>query len=452
MIGETRMLNRETIISVMAVWLMSISGMGFTQAGGEDVQDTTAVTVNLIRAESRVKAVNHLWADGESKNRCTIIYASDSTTALAGNNEDGSNLFPIIWFQPAEDGKFGYMCFGFQSGWPRVGGLQWEGAVNEKGLFYDFATTEEVKVPRDPDKPDSWGLSGKMIMECTTVDEAIKLFSEYNFKDGVWKGHYLIGDRFGNSAIIEPLAIIRKSRKYQVVTNFLQSGSNPETSTCERYRLASKLFEQSDEIFIGLFRRILGDTHAEDYGGSYNVTLYSYIHDLKTGDMYIYNFHDYNRVVTLNIHEELKKGPHAYLISSLFPYETYAEQQYKATRLVFMLLEKALNSGITGEEGAIAFYKAVNSPRDTLVNYRIGEEYLKTVGDVLLQYNKNDEAIELFSFMVEEFPPSASTYDSRGEAYMRAGNKELAIADYRRSLELNPNNKNATKMLEQLQE
>ena len=81
-------------------------------------------------------------------------------------------------------------------------GFQWEGAVNQKGLFYDFATTEEVKVPHDPGKPDSWSLTTKMITECSTAGEAINLFSVYNFKDSVWKGHYLIGDRFGNSAII----------------------------------------------------------------------------------------------------------------------------------------------------------------------------------------------------------------------------------------------------------
>jgi hypothetical protein len=81
----------------------------------------------------------------ESGQNCTIIYASDGKTTLDGNNEGPNNPFPIVWFQPAEDGKFGYMCFGFQSGWPRVEGLQWERAVNEKGLFYDFATTDEVK-------------------------------------------------------------------------------------------------------------------------------------------------------------------------------------------------------------------------------------------------------------------------------------------------------------------
>jgi hypothetical protein len=52
----------------------------------------------------------------DASQSCTIIYASDGKIALAGNNEDYTNPFPIIWFQPAKDGKFGYMCFGFQSG------------------------------------------------------------------------------------------------------------------------------------------------------------------------------------------------------------------------------------------------------------------------------------------------------------------------------------------------
>jgi tetratricopeptide (TPR) repeat protein len=68
-----------------------------------------------------------------------------------------------------------------------------------------------------------------------------------------------------------------------------------------------------------------------------------------------------------------------------------------------------------------------------------------------LQYNRVNEAIEVFDFMVEEFPLSANAWDSRGEAYMKAGNKELAIENYKKSLELNPDNENAKKMLEQLQ-
>ncbi len=339
---------------------------------------------------------------------CTIIYAADDHIALAGNNEDQSNPFPIVWFKPAEDGKYGRMCFGFQDLSPEA--VDWhsrEGGINEKGLFYDFASTEEVKVPRDPDKPDCWLLMNRVLEECQTVDEALQLFSEYNFRE-VWKGHYLIGDRFGNSAVVEPHTFIRKDRTYQVATNFLQSKTDPETSTDTRYRLASKSFEQSDTISIDLFRRILDDTHFEDYGGSMCTTLYSYIYDLKRGDVYIHDFHDYDNVVKLNIHEELKKGEHACLISSLFPYETYAAGQYRATRATVMLLEKAAYNGVSGEDGAIAFYRALKSPDDKPTQYSLEEEHLTAAGQALVEYNMTDRAIELFTFIVEEFPQSAN--------------------------------------------
>jgi tetratricopeptide (TPR) repeat protein len=445
------MRTRKKIIAVSAGWLILTSGMGFARAGEGGVKSASGVAADLIQAESGEEARNPFVNGLDSEKRCTIIYASDGRTALAGNNEDWSNPFPIIWFQPAEDGKFGCMFFGFQTIWPRSEWPQREGGMNEMGLFYDFASAEEVNVPRDPNKPDpDRPLMAKVMEECSNVEEALKVFTEYNFGQP-WKGHYLIGDRFGNSAIIEPLTFIRKSRKYQVATNFFQSKTDPETSTDARYRRASELFEQSDTISVSLFRRILNDTHFEDYGGSCSATLYSYICDLATADVHIYNFHNYDHEVILNIHEELKKGRHTYLISSLFPYETYAARQYKATRMTVMLLQNALQNGITGEEAAIAFYKGVNSPDDTLIKYSLGEEHLTAVGYALLQYNKVNDAIELFTFMVEEFPQSANAYDSLAEAYMKAGNKERAVENYKKSLELNPDNDNAQKMLEQLQ-
>jgi len=62
------------------------------------------------------------------------------------------------------------------------------------------------------------------------------------------------------------------------------------------------------------------------------------------------------------------------------------------------------------------------------------------------------EAIEVFKMNVEMYPESANAYDSLGEAYMNAGQNELAIENYRRSLELNPENENAARMLQRLED
>ena len=83
--------------------------------------------------------------------------------------------------------------------------------------------------------------------------------------------------------------------------------------------------------------------------------------------------------------------------------------------------------------------------------YDFGEEELNRLGYQLLGTGKRDEAIQIFKLNVELYPKAFNTYDSLGEAYMVAGNKELAILNYKKSLELNPANKGATEMLKRLE-
>jgi tetratricopeptide (TPR) repeat protein len=59
-------------------------------------------------------------------------------------------------------------------------------------------------------------------------------------------------------------------------------------------------------------------------------------------------------------------------------------------------------------------------------------------------------AIYLFQKNCELYPNSFNVWDSMGEAYMIKGEKELAITNYKKSVELNPKNKNGIRMLEKL--
>jgi cytochrome c-type biogenesis protein CcmH/NrfG len=62
------------------------------------------------------------------------------------------------------------------------------------------------------------------------------------------------------------------------------------------------------------------------------------------------------------------------------------------------------------------------------------------------------DAISVFQRNVQEYPQSANVYDSLGEAFMSAGKKELAIANYEKSLQLNAKNQNAVNMLQKLRQ
>jgi hypothetical protein len=78
------------------------------------------------------------------------------------------------------------------------------------------------------------------------------------------------------------------------------------------------------------------------------------------------------------------------------------------------------------------------------------EASFNQLGYRLLTAGKLSEAIAVFQLNVEAYPGSFNVYDSLGEAYMKNGQNDLAIANFKRSLELNPKNGNARKMLEQL--
>jgi CubicO group peptidase (beta-lactamase class C family) len=78
------------------------------------------------------------------------------------------------------------------------------------------------------------------------------------------------------------------------------------------------------------------------------------------------------------------------------------------------------------------------------------EGQLNSLGYQMIKESKLKEAVKLLELNVEEYPQSANAYDSRGKAYMKNGQIDLAIKSYERSLELNPENKNAREMLRQL--
>jgi len=78
------------------------------------------------------------------------------------------------------------------------------------------------------------------------------------------------------------------------------------------------------------------------------------------------------------------------------------------------------------------------------------ESRINAIGYVLLQKKRLPEAIAAFERNVRRFPESWNAYDSLGEAYAAAGDREKAIAAYQRSLDLNPQNANAAAMLKTL--
>ena len=105
-----------------------------------------------------------------------------------------------------------------------------------------------------------------------------------------------------------------------------------------------------------------------------------------------------------------------------------------------------LNAG--NFDKAIAGYRQIK--KETPNNNAVTEARINGLGYGFLRAKKLQEAIVYFKLNVEFYPESSNVYDSLGEAYMANGEKELAITNYKKSLELNPKNTHGAEMLKKL--
>jgi len=78
------------------------------------------------------------------------------------------------------------------------------------------------------------------------------------------------------------------------------------------------------------------------------------------------------------------------------------------------------------------------------------EEFVNNCGYNQLRSGHLENAIGLFVENVKQHPNSFNAYDSLGEAYMKSGNTSLAIFNYKKSIELNPQNEDGKEMLKKL--
>ena len=238
---------------------------------------------------------------------CTIFTLSRRGKVLVGNNEDWSDKQTRMWFIPGTRDTFGVVYFGFENLFP-------QGGMNERGLFFDANALPHKDVVQGKGLPRYNGnLMDHVMRTCSTVQEAIKEISSYDFSQVFAGAQFHLADRTGDAAVLEGDAIIRKSGDFIISTNFRQSESQRPKWPPLRFRRAeSMLKDPSTEASIELAARILEATSQLN-------TQYSNICDLKNGVIYLYHFHDFGRMLKVDLKEELKKGYHVEKLPELFP-------------------------------------------------------------------------------------------------------------------------------------
>ncbi|MDH7461489.1 serine hydrolase [Chitinophagaceae bacterium 26-R-25] len=98
------------------------------------------------------------------------------------------------------------------------------------------------------------------------------------------------------------------------------------------------------------------------------------------------------------------------------------------------------------QDGADAALKNYQQTRKTIID----ENAMNSIGYSFLNANDIPNAIAVFTQNTKDFPNSWNVWDSLAEAYMKQGNKKLAIEYYEKSLVLNPKNDNGAQQLKKL--
>ena len=376
---------------------------------------------------------------------CTMVMVDDGDRALVGNNEDTSRLDTRMWVVPPGNGEYGRICYGLSDGFT-------QGGMNDQGLFIDGNHVHAKGWKRDPAKPDFEGRNeiDQVLARCATVDEAAAFFRSHN-TPSLANAKFPIADARGGAIIVEwgdgALQIHQRSGSHQISTNFVESDQPNGRAPCERYRIADAMLAGGFEPSVDAVRGVLSATHQE----LRYPTVYSNIYDLKAKTVHLYLHHDFEHAVVLDLAKELAKGERTVDISSLFQEAPYSLHEFRRSRPrpgSEVLLEVIDQDGI---DAAVARYHDLRRDFKKVHRVDVGEAEINQLGYLLLKSGRHDEAVRVLRLNVSEHPESANTYDSLGEALAARGDVEAAVASYRRSLELDPENHNAEQRLRELQ-
>lgn len=247
-----------------------------------------------------------------STKACTIFSCSRGGEVFAAANEDDTTPFTRIWYNPATKDRYGSVSFGAPD-------MQIAAAMNEHGLFFDYAAANYDLSKLNLTNPYQGDIMWEVLGKCKNVKEAMVLLKKYDY---ISSSQVLLADKEGNSILINPKGIVEKNGDFQVNSNCNMINGK---LSCRRPEITNEMLSASKENTIDFFKNILDKTHQE---GELN-TLYSTICDLKKGIIYVYLFHDYNTVYKIDLKSELKKG---YRIENLadhfsasFAYETFSK-------------------------------------------------------------------------------------------------------------------------------
>ena len=125
--------------------------------------------------------------------------------------------------------------------------------------------------------------------------------------------------------------------------------------------------------------------------------------------------------------------------------ETLAEQKIKE-RSMNLLLVSTCYKKLNSIDNTIELIKS-EFKKGSKSEYNVSENDINAFGYELMTDNKNEEALKVFKLNTELYSNGFNTFDSYGECLLKLNKRDEALKAYRKSLDLNPENDNARKIL-----
>jgi len=125
--------------------------------------------------------------------------------------------------------------------------------------------------------------------------------------------------------------------------------------------------------------------------------------------------------------------------------ETLAEQVIKERNMNLLTLSD-LYAKTNSLDQIIKLLKTERKKGDQSL-YNTSEAEINSFGYILMKSKKLNDALTIFSLNTKFYPTGFNTFDSLGECLFLLNKKDRGLKAYRKSLELNPKNDNAKKIL-----
>jgi tetratricopeptide (TPR) repeat protein len=195
----------------------------------------------------------------------------------------------------------------------------------------------------------------------------------------------------------------------------------------------SSMYQRNEDIWKGF-----AANHKADYGREDGITGYAWVARYTLQFLDAYLKHEPAAIAYL------KRTPAENGVPRHFMWVNY--RPAKGAPASFEAFRAEL--GRQGFDHAADVYAAMLKEKP---DFKLDEQAVNSWSFELMADNHLPEAIDLLKLNVQMYPDSGNAYDSLGEAYMKAGQKQLAIESYKKSLEKDPTNENAKAKLKELQ-